>query len=344
MAAAALRRAHPRPVAGRLLVGADQERRRLAAAPAAAAAAARRGRRCPTQPPVRTDDDAVARCSRAWRDRGGPSPEPADARRPGRRPAAAETSPALGVRALHPRPSTPTWRRTSYSSLSASGPRPVAAGGRQRARGGRPRTTRTLDGRPVAPRRGAATPAPTCRSPMADLPVGATFGSLVHAVLEHADPDAADLRAELLGHIDEQLRLVAGRRSTARSWPTRWSRCCDSPLGPAGRRAHAARHRRCATGCARWTSSCRWPAATCAAGGRRPARRPGPAAASATCPRATRCGRTPTPLDAARSAARRCAATSPARSTWCCACRRRRPALPRRRLQDQLARARATSR
>ena len=25
-------------------------------------------------------------------------------------------------------------------------------------------------------------------SPMATLPVGATFGSLVHAVLEHADP------------------------------------------------------------------------------------------------------------------------------------------------------------
>ena len=41
-------------------------------------------------------------------------------------------------------------------------------------------------------------------SPMANLPVGATFGSLVHAVLEHADPAAADFRAELLGHIDEQ--------------------------------------------------------------------------------------------------------------------------------------------
>ena len=28
-------------------------------------------------------------------------------------------------------------------------------------------------------------------SPMADLPAGASFGSLVHAVLEHADPQAA---------------------------------------------------------------------------------------------------------------------------------------------------------
>ncbi len=41
---------------------------------------------------------------------------------------------------------------------------------------------------------------------MADLPAGATFGSLVHAVLEHADPQAADLRAELRHHVDEQLR------------------------------------------------------------------------------------------------------------------------------------------
>jgi exodeoxyribonuclease V beta subunit len=41
---------------------------------------------------------------------------------------------------------------------------------------------------------------------MADLPAGATFGSLVHAVLEHADPQAADLRAELRRHVDEQLR------------------------------------------------------------------------------------------------------------------------------------------
>ncbi len=66
---------------------------------------------------------------------------------------------------------------------------------------------------------------------MADLPVGATFGSLVHAVLEHADPDAADFRAELLGHIDEQLVW----------WPVELDPeeladalvpVCDTPLGP----------------------------------------------------------------------------------------------------------------
>jgi exodeoxyribonuclease V beta subunit len=41
---------------------------------------------------------------------------------------------------------------------------------------------------------------------MNDLPAGATFGSLVHGVLEHADPEAADLRAELREHVAEQLR------------------------------------------------------------------------------------------------------------------------------------------
>jgi exodeoxyribonuclease V beta subunit len=41
---------------------------------------------------------------------------------------------------------------------------------------------------------------------MADLPSGATFGSLVHGVLEHADPEARDLHAELLDRIGEQLQ------------------------------------------------------------------------------------------------------------------------------------------
>jgi exodeoxyribonuclease V beta subunit len=42
-------------------------------------------------------------------------------------------------------------------------------------------------------------------SPMADLPSGASFGSLVHGVLELADPDAPDLRADLVTRAREQL-------------------------------------------------------------------------------------------------------------------------------------------
>ncbi|MEI7055069.1 UvrD-helicase domain-containing protein [Nocardioides sp. CCNWLW239] len=43
-------------------------------------------------------------------------------------------------------------------------------------------------------------------SPMAELPKGAGFGSLVHAVLEHTDPQAPDLAEELLVKTREQLR------------------------------------------------------------------------------------------------------------------------------------------
>jgi exodeoxyribonuclease V beta subunit len=46
---------------------------------------------------------------------------------------------------------------------------------------------------------------PDVPSPMADLPVGAKFGTLVHAVLETADPFAPDLAAELESQIREQL-------------------------------------------------------------------------------------------------------------------------------------------
>ena len=42
---------------------------------------------------------------------------------------------------------------------------------------------------------------PEVPSPMADLPTGAQFGTLVHAVLETADPLAADLAAESESHI-----------------------------------------------------------------------------------------------------------------------------------------------
>ena len=41
---------------------------------------------------------------------------------------------------------------------------------------------------------------------MDGLPAGATFGSLVHGVLEHADPQAPDLLAELTARVGEQRR------------------------------------------------------------------------------------------------------------------------------------------
>ncbi|MBD5829378.1 UvrD-helicase domain-containing protein [Janibacter melonis] len=69
-------------------------------------------------------------------------------------------------------------------------------------------------------------------SPMADLPVGATFGNLVHAVLEEADPQAPDLRAELLAHVEHQAGRwpVAGLERLALAEALEL--VCETPLGP----------------------------------------------------------------------------------------------------------------
>lgn len=130
------------------------------------------------------------------------------------------------------------WRRTSYTALSS----PAESASQVTAHvTSEPEVTPRADEPDVAelvrpetpglpglelPIPGADTP-----SPMADLPVGATFGSLVHAVLEHADPHAADLREELLTHVREQLV----------EWPVDLDpelladalvAVCDTPLGP----------------------------------------------------------------------------------------------------------------
>ncbi|HET7477468.1 MAG TPA: UvrD-helicase domain-containing protein [Dermatophilaceae bacterium] len=124
------------------------------------------------------------------------------------------------------------WRRTSYTSLTRAT--------QTASDGSLPPTSEPEDPpRDDEPELGTTTaPAATVAdlvSPMAELPVGATFGSLVHAVLEHADPEApdrgGDWRAELLHHIDEQLVR----------WPVDLDRAvladalvavCDTPLGP----------------------------------------------------------------------------------------------------------------
>jgi exodeoxyribonuclease V beta subunit len=122
------------------------------------------------------------------------------------------------------------WRRTSYSALSKAGEEAAATGSAVAL--SEPEDPPKDDEAmlPVVEPVGR-TSAQAVPSPMATLPVGATFGSLVHAVLEHADPRAPDLRQELLSHIDEQLVW----------WPVTLDReeladalvaVCDSPLGP----------------------------------------------------------------------------------------------------------------
>jgi exodeoxyribonuclease V beta subunit len=94
------------------------------------------------------------------------------------------------------------WRRTSYSALirveegAHVGSEPEAGG----------KDDEPAEGETVEPESPLEGPPEGPRSPMADLPMGAAFGTLVHAVLEHADPKASDLQAELLAHVTEQLR------------------------------------------------------------------------------------------------------------------------------------------
>ncbi|MFC7404105.1 UvrD-helicase domain-containing protein [Georgenia alba] len=86
-----------------------------------------------------------------------------------------------------------SWRRTSYSGLTAAA----------HAEGvlSEPETTGIEDEAEVAVPAaggGSAEPGRDLPSPMADLPAGAQFGSLVHEVLEQVDTGAEDLAGELL--------------------------------------------------------------------------------------------------------------------------------------------------
>jgi exodeoxyribonuclease V beta subunit len=126
------------------------------------------------------------------------------------RPAAA---PAALAAAAFARTVDLAWRRTSYTALTAGAhdARP-AAGVRSE-----PDVRATDDEGPepddgsggappgTGPGGPAVDPALAVPSPMADLPVGAGFGTLVHAVLEAADLTAPDLAAELGRRVAEEL-------------------------------------------------------------------------------------------------------------------------------------------
>ena len=160
----------------------------------------------------RSEQESMALLQR-WSDAGGPRWEKVT------RAAAAPLQTHDGPVELAVRPFTRVidgdWRRTSYSALSrvleqlpADGvsteaeadvrndepdivlPGPAGPGAAPSSR-----EARALVSRPEALDR---------ESPMAALPVGATFGSLVHAVLETADPTVPDLLEELRTRIREQ--------------------------------------------------------------------------------------------------------------------------------------------
>ena len=151
--------------------------------------------RCEPKP---TDVDAIA-TFRAWEAAGGPVVEQS---------VVADAPPApvafvpddLGVRTFS-RAIDLTWRRTSYSGLVRAAADAAGAGSEPEPEVV-PLDDEVLEV-PVGDRDPGTDEA--VPSPMTDLPSSATFGSLVHGVLEVADPHAADLEAELLRHVREQL-------------------------------------------------------------------------------------------------------------------------------------------
>ncbi len=145
-------------------------------------------------PPKISDDDAMV-VLREWEAAGGPVIEASVV-------AAAPAVPAkvvpsdLASRHFH-RSIDTGWRRTSYSSLV----RVAEAAGVT----SEPEVTELDDEAREIPLTENAS-GPDVPSPMAALPAGATFGSLVHAVLETTDPGAFDFAFELQTQVRRQLR------------------------------------------------------------------------------------------------------------------------------------------
>ena len=100
----------------------------------------------------------------------------------------------LAVRHFH-RTIDTAWRRTSYSGLVRAAQDAIGVSSEPEII---ELDDEVADIALVTPAEGTDLP-----SPMADLPTGAKFGTLVHAVLESADPLAEDLQAELRAQIEK---------------------------------------------------------------------------------------------------------------------------------------------
>ncbi|MEZ0339929.1 exodeoxyribonuclease V subunit beta [Mycobacterium sp. pV006] len=174
-------------------------------------------------PPKIDDADAMA-ALRAWADLGGPVLEESVIA-----PPAAVDPPALpdGLRTRHfHRHIDTTWRRTSYSGLLRA-----SEASAQPGVSSEPEIVELDDETVDVPLTELAGADATVPSPMADLPMGAKFGTLVHAVLETTDPTAADLAAELETQVREHSVWwpvdVPAEQLAAALVPLH-----DTPLGP----------------------------------------------------------------------------------------------------------------
>ena len=179
-------------------------------------------------------DDEVVEILARWKAAGGPQPELAV-------PGTVDTTPIdralppLSVRSFD-RDVDTAWRRTSYSALSAAGAPHAGTADRVLSEPDDAPEVEDLElddleAAEDATAREADLALTAVASPMADQPVGAAFGSLVHEVLEHADPAADDLRAELLAQVEEH-RAWWAVEVDAETLADALVQVCDSPLGP----------------------------------------------------------------------------------------------------------------
>ncbi|MDO5501844.1 MAG: UvrD-helicase domain-containing protein [Actinomycetia bacterium] len=193
----------------------------------------------PDRSHVPAKEETVTNVLQDWADAGAFALESADiATRAA--PPAPEAAPVLRL-AQWDRVIDQDWRRTSYTALSAQADSVRPAGEVSSEPEVAPRADEPTSAEPIRsatpalPGLAAALPGSDLISPMADLPVGATFGSLVHAVLEHADPQAPDLREEFGAHIDEQLLAWPVRDLDSAALAEALVTVSETPLGPLAR-------------------------------------------------------------------------------------------------------------
>ncbi|AQA06413.1 exodeoxyribonuclease V subunit beta [Mycobacterium sp. MS1601] len=169
-----------------------------------------------------SDTEALA-CFGAWSELGGPVVEESVI---GVAPAVpvAECRTDLAVRHFH-RAIDTGWRRTSYSGLIR------AAWTEPGGVGSEPEVAAKDDEVEEVPVTPAAAVGAGVISPMDALPGGTAFGSLVHAVLETANPDAEDLAAELAAEVDRHSSWW-GVEATAQEVADALVAVHATPLGP----------------------------------------------------------------------------------------------------------------
>jgi exodeoxyribonuclease V beta subunit len=143
------------------------------------------------EPATVTDDEARQRF-RQWQEAGGPVVEEAEIAPLVNLPLEPRAT-ELSARHFH-RTIDTAWRRTSYSGLVRSAQENAGVSSEPEVI---ELDDEVADIALVTPPLESDVP-----SPMADLPTGAKFGTLVHAVLETADPLSANLMDELRTQID----------------------------------------------------------------------------------------------------------------------------------------------